>query len=263
MAPVPLRARVRRLVESDPTSPASRWVDRVVLTLIVLNVLAVMLESIPEYDARYREALRAFELASVAVFAVEYLLRLWAVVEDPRFAHPVLGRLRWMATPLALVDLLAILPAFFLGQDLRVARVLRLLRLLKLGRYWESLRVLGHVFRTRRNDLLSSFLVVMVVLVVASSLMYYAEREAQPERFSSIPASMWWGVVTLTTVGYGDVVPVTAAGKLVGSLTALAGVLALALPVGILASGFTTELESRRRKPEPCPHCGKDLPHRP
>lgn len=268
MAAVTLRARVRGLLESDPSSPASILVDRFIVALILLNVAAVVFESM-DHARRFDGALRVFELVSLVVFSVEYLLRLWSIVEEPRFSRPFVGRLRWMMTPAALVDLAAIAPAFFLRTDLRFVRLLRLLRVLKLTRYSESFRVLGNVFRARREELTSSLLIVMVTLVLASSFMYYAEREAQPDVFTSIPAAMWWGIITLTTIGYGDAYPVTALGKLLGGVAALAGILVLALPVGILASGFTEEMAARHRRaaetvaaaaaPAVCPHCGGSL----
>lgn len=262
-----LKARVHRLLESDPGEPGARWVDRVLVVLILLNVVAVVMETVGDNAARYGRVFVTFEWVSLAVFGGEYLLRLWSATEDPRYAPPVLGRLRWMATPWALVDLVAILPAVgalagLRGQDLRFVRVLRLLRLLKLGRYTESFRVLARVLQSKKEELVMAFFIVLVALVVSSSFMYYAERDAQPDVFSSIPAAMWWSIVTLTTIGYGDVVPVTDAGKLVGAASAVMGIFALALPVGILASGFTHELENRRKRPAACPHCGKE-PHAP
>ena len=258
-----LKAHVHRLLESDPHEPGARWIDRFLVVLILLNVLAVILETVGDNATRYHGVLVAFEWLSLAAFGLEYLLRLWSATEDPRYASPVLGRLRWMATPWALVDLVAILPglAGLVGVragDLRFVRVLRLLRLLKLGRYTESFRVLARVLQSKKEELLMALFIVLVALVLSSSFMYYAEREAQPEAFSSIPAAMWWSIITLTTIGYGDVVPVTDAGRLVGGASALMGIFALALPVGILASGFTTELENRRKRPPTCAHCGKD-----
>lgn len=257
-----LRARIHDVLSVRPDDPLSRGVNRVILTLIVLNVAAVVFESIGDNAERYGRVLQAFETGSLVVFAIEYVLRLWSAGEDPRFRGAV-GRLRWMATPFAVVDLLAILPGFLPLSDLRYLRVLRMLRLLKLGRYSESVRILTRVLHNKREELGMALFLVLVALVAASGLMYYAERDAQPETFSSIPATMWWGIVTLTTIGYGDAVPVTTAGKLVGSLAALAGIFALALPVGILASGFTEELQARRKAPHPCPHCGKELPPHP
>jgi voltage-gated potassium channel len=140
----------------------------------------------------------------------------------------------------------------------RLLRIFRLLRLLKLGRYHSSLGLLGKVLKNRREELTISLVLVLMLVVVASTLMYALEHQAQPKAFSSIPAAMWWGVVTMTTVGYGDVYPVTAAGKLVAGLSLLLGVGLFALPAGILASGFSEELGRERPMPV-CPHCGKPL----
>ena len=211
---------------------------------------------------RYAAWFRGFEAFSLAVFLTEYVLRVWSITAKPEYAHPVKGRLRFATTPFAIIDLLAIAPAFFpgqfLGADLRLLRVLRMLRLLKLTKYSDSFRVLTTVLRKSREELVMAFSLVMVALLLVSTFMYYAERQAQPERFASIPDAMYWGIISLTTTGYGDVVPQTHAGKLLAGATAILGVAVIALPVGILASGFVEEL-NRRRRQEACPHCGKEL----
>lgn len=274
MSLVQLRRRVGQIVDipSPPHDRLGVWFDRVIIALITLNVLAVVLESVSAFHARYDAWLRAFELVSVGVFAGEYALRLWSIVDDPRYAHPVLGRLRFMVTPLAIVDLLVILPVLLVAVDLRFLRALRLLRLLKLSRYSESMQILGNVLRRSRQELLTTFSIVLLALLMLSSLMYYAERDAQPDKFSSIPAAFWWGIITLTTTGYGDVVPMTVAGKLIGGVAAIIGVGVIALPVGILASRFIEEIDSHTGKkkksavtltpaeaPACCPHCGEAL----
>jgi voltage-gated potassium channel len=189
----------------------------------------------------------------VAVFTVEYLLRLWSAPESGRFTGAIAGRLRFALTPLALVDLFAVLPAYLpmLGVDLRVlrgVRLVRIVRILKLARYSRALRSLGRAFRRRREELVVTFSMIGLVVLIASSVMYYAEHPVQPEAFGSIPESLWWGVVTLTTLGYGDVVPMTVLGRVMGGIFALSGLLLVALPTAILGSAFVQELDERERR---------------
>jgi voltage-gated potassium channel len=241
-----------------------RATNTVLVALIIGNVVAVILESVHSLHARFAGAFDAFEWFSVAVFTVEYLLRVWSATADPRYAHPVTGRLRFMLTPGALVDLAAIVPAYLpTALDLRFARIVRLgrmMRILKIGRYSRPLRMFGRVFHARRDDLLLVAALLLVLLVLASSSMYFLENGAQPDAFSSIPASMWWAVSTLTTVGYGDIYPVTPLGKVVGSFLAMLGIGFFALPAGILAGAFARELRQPKTEDEvACPHCGKTI----
>ncbi|HTH16810.1 MAG TPA: ion transporter, partial [Magnetospirillum sp.] len=195
----------------------------------------------------------AFDKVSVAVFSVEYLLRLWTAVEleDSRFRHPLWGRLRWAVSPMAIIDLLSVLP-FYLGMfvevDLRAIRVLRVLRVFKLGRYSMAMNVMSAVARQEARAIGAVLFVLMVVLIFTSSLMYLFEHRAQPHVFQDIPTSMWWAVVTLTTLGYGDMVPITSLGRLLGGLTAVLGVGMIALPAGVLASGFSEQMRIRREE---------------
>ncbi len=254
-------AKLHRILEEPGGKGLQRWVPLAIQTLIVLNVAAVVLETVQSFAVRFGEAFRAFELFSVAVFSIEYVVRLVSSVADPRYRRPVLGRARWAATPLAIVDLLAILPAylpFLFGADLRVLRAVRLMRvfrILKLGRYSRAVRSLGRALSVSAAELGIVLFGLVVLLVLASSIVYYAEREAQPEGFSSIPAAAWWGVATVTTVGYGDLVPVTPLGKLAASIMAILGIGLFALPAGILGSAFVAQLRGRRD----CPHCGQPL----
>jgi len=142
---------------------------------------------------------------------------------------------------------------------IRIIRLLRLFRLFKLARYSDPMQTLGDVFKSKAGDLAVAFFILFIVLIFASSLMYYAEHEAQPDVFSSIPASMWWGVITLTTIGYGDTYPITTAGKMIGSGVAILGIAVYAIPTGIMASAFTEELHKKRQKAKHCPHCGEEL----
>jgi len=259
-----VRRRVWEIVEvARAGDRASRRFDVAILTLIVVNTLAVILATVHGLASRAEGAFFWVEAVSIPVFSVEYLARLWTCVEDPRFADPLGGRLRFALRPMPVVDLLAILPSLLLlsGIDLRFLRILRLARMArvaKAGRYLAALAVLRQVLRSRREHLLILGAAMLALLVIASSLIYWAENPAQPETFSSIPAAMWWSVSTLTTVGYGDVYPVTGLGKLLASVVALLGVALFALPAGILGSGFVEALDARR-SPQRCPHCGEPL----
>ncbi len=251
----------------EPDAHASRLERRLhgaLLLLILLNVLAVVLESVQTLSAAYGRLFNAFEYFSVAVFTVEYLARLWSCTADSRYAHPIWGRVRYALSPMALIDLAAILPTylFFVDADLRVIRALRLLRLARLGkvgRYSEAAIVLLRVLRAKREEMLLTFTLVGLLGVVFASLAYYAEHQAQPNAFPDIPHALWWAFVTITTVGYGDVVPVTPLGKVIGVCTAVLGILMIALPTGVLGAAFVEELNRTPKKEVVCPHCGKSI----
>jgi voltage-gated potassium channel len=248
-----------------PGDVASQVFDATLVALIILNVVAICLETVSSIAAGHDRYFRAFETFSVVAFSIEYVLRVWAAVEEPRFARPLIGRLKFMATPMAIIDLLAVAPFYIpaiLPVDLRVLRTLRLLRivrLLKLGRYSKAMQTIGHVLHAKRQELLMTAFVVLILLLIGSAGVYHAEHAVQPEAFSSIPATLWWGITTLSTVGYGDVVPVTPLGKLIGAMVALLGIGMFALPAGILGSAFVEELRRERQEAKKCPHCGKEL----
>jgi voltage-gated potassium channel len=272
MAGSGLRQRVWELldVSEDPQCGVADWdwVDVILLVLILLNVLAVILETVQSLQLRFGTAFWAFEVFSVGVFSVEYAARIWACTADPRYRQPIIGRLRYVSSFGGVVDLLAILPFYVslavpaAALDLRILRVLRLLRfarVLKLGRYSDSLVRMKRVIGARRGDLGVALAAVGVVLILASSAIYYVEVDTQPDVFTSIPAAMWWGISALTTVGYGDITPVTPLGKFLGGIIQLLGIAIFALPAGIIAAGY--EEESRRNAPGPgiCKSCGRPL----
>ncbi|MDH7596189.1 MAG: ion transporter [Methanothrix sp.] len=258
-----IKHRVHRLLE--PGDDEGKYIDIFIVCLIILNVTAVILETVWWINARFSYFFDVFEMFSVAVFTVEYVLRVWSCTVDPRFSDPIRGRMRFMVSPLAVVDLLAFLP-FYLPlllpdtRVLRAVRLFRLLRIMKFARYSESVDLFADVIRMKKDELLLVFVSILILLLVSSTLMYEVEHDAQPDKFSSIPAAMWWGLVTLATVGYGDVYPVTPAGKLIGSVVVMLGIGLFALPAGIIASGFTEALQRRRESHEiVCPHCGKPI----
>jgi voltage-gated potassium channel len=247
---------------------ASRLVDYALLLLILLNVAAIILESVSWINALFERYFLWLELFSVVVFSVEYALRVWSIVEKPEFAG-LRGRMRFVLSPGALIDLAAIAPFYlvFLHADLRFVRVfrlLRILRVLKIARYMHALDMIVSVYRKRKEQLVISVMLILFMLVIASTVMFYIENEAQPDRFTSIPETMWWGVATLTTIGYGDMYPITPLGHFFGSVVAILGIGLFALPAGILTSGFAEELAKKEREADKrtdvCVHCGKN-PH--
>ena len=248
-----------------------RIINIFIIALIVLNVTAVMLETVPSIDKPLLKFFKDFDLVSVIIFTIEYVLRVWSSNHDPRYKGRF-GRLRYMVSPAALIDLIAILPFYVVaalplyantnvGYDFRLIRILRLLRFFRLFRltaYTKATRIVLNVFKSRANELMLAFILTSFLVIIASCLVYFAEHNAQPEKFSSIPATIWWAVVTLTTVGYGEMVPITVLGKIFTVIILLAGVALLALPAGIITTGFIEELR-KSRKPRTCPHCGKPL----
>ena len=245
-----LDRRLYDLLETPRPRGAGRWVQYALFTLIVVNVVAVVLETVPAYAAAYRLEFLWLEIVSVAIFLVEYLARLYACVRSPiqRFRHPVKGRLRYALTPYALIDLAAILPLFlfaFTGVDLGELRVVRLLRVLKLMRYAPATAALGRVVYNERKALAGTAILFVILLLLASTAVYFAERKAQPQTFGSIPAAMWWAMAALTTVGYGDVTPITPLGRIVGGFVTLLGIGVIALPTGIIAGAFIEEHKRR------------------
>lgn len=232
-------------------------------SLIILNVLALMLETMDALYANWKTYFFIFELFSVAIFLSEYLLRLWVADLTPKYQHPLRGRIRYLFSPLALVDLMAFLPSLLLlsGLDLRSLRVLRLVRVVRLlhvPRFNRATYAIWHAARSKSAEFIIAGTIMFILLILCSSLAYFAEHEAQPNAFSSIPASLWWGIMTMTTVGYGDVYPITTMGKIIASIFAALGIGFFALPSAILASALI-EQARLKEKGKTCPHCGGEL----
>lgn len=222
--------------------------DRFIIALILLNILAIMLETVASINASYENIFYYFEVFSVAVFTIEYMLRVWSCTEDKvnDYSNPITGRIKYIMSPMAIIDLLAFLPFYltmFFAIDLRILRILRMLRLLKLTRYSEALSVVWAVLTKQRRALTAAFFIMLVALLFTSSIIYLFEHKVQPEKFSSIPESMWWALATLTTVGYGDVTPITNGGKLFAGMTMILAIGLAALPIGVIATGFANEIQ--------------------
>ncbi len=239
-----------------------------IIILIVLNVLAVMMETVTSFHQRFYWFFHYFDMVSVIIFTIEYVLRVWSSNHEEKYRHSIWGRIRYMYSAGALIDLIAILP-FYLSRlltiDLRMLRMLRLLRIVRLFRltaYMESAHMIVNVFKKRFNELLLSFILVMFLIVFASCAIYFAEHLDPKNRayFTSIPATMWWSVVTLTTTGYGDMYPVTHLGRAMAMIIMLSGVAIFALPAGIITAGFLEEFRMTRiKKTHRCPNCGEHI----
>lgn len=250
-------------------SKADKAINIFIITLIVLNVIAVMMETIKPLHIKYKLYFDWFDAISVYIFTIEYILRVWSCTHDSRYKGSIKGRLKYIFTPGALIDLLAFLPYYIhviIGLDLRVLRILRLMRFFRLFRltaYTRSAQMIFNVFKSRKNELILSLVLVLFLIIIASCLLYFAEHLYPSEdksKFTSIPATLWWAVVTLTTTGYGDVVPLTTTGKILASVIMLTGVAFFALPAGIITAGFLEESRFiRKTKGHNCPHCGKPL----
>ena len=253
-------------------SKADKFINVFIITLIVLNVIAVMLETINHLHLQYRIYFDWFDRISVYIFTIEYVLRVWSCTHDPRYKGSVKGRIKYMLTPGALIDLLAFFPYYILAIadiDLRTLRLLRLIRFFRLFRltaYTRSAKLIFNIFKTRKNDLILSFILILFLIIIASCALYFTEHlhPINKKHFTSIPATLWWAVVTLTTTGYGDMYPMTVLGKIIAGIIMLCGVAFFALPAGIIVAGFLDELKFMRKyKGHDCPHCGKPLDYHP
>lgn len=269
-----IKQRVNKILEPRDRETRASAFFNVFITLVILISIAVMvLSSVQSLDAKYSMPFDVVFFFTTIVFSIEYPLRLWSCTAESRYADPLSGRLRWALTPFALIDLLVVFPFYlsiFTGINLTGLVVLRVFRVFKLIRYSDSITLIIRVVKAQKDMLITAYLVLFIALIVASTLMFQIENPGQPEKFSSIPATMWWGIVTLTTVGYGDMVPMTTGGKILGGCITLLGIGLFALPAGIMASGFTQELQrklqSAKREQSDhhgdvylCPHCKSEI----
>ena len=239
------------LEEGELTSVLGRLAQALLITLIIANVVAVALETIPSIYSRWHVFFSDFEKFSVGAYTIEYIVRMWSSVEDPRIAArgPINGRISFALRPLMIVDFLAFAPSylsFILPIDLRVLRIFRLFRLVKLARYSHALPALLGVLYAERSALFASGILLVSTMCVTGEVMHLAEGNAQPKVLGTLPDAMYWAITTLTTVGYGDVVPITPLGKFIAGLTEVLGLLLFALPIGIIANGFVSGLNRRR-----------------
>lgn len=279
---ISFRQRIAALFDDDlPQSALAHAINILLAILILVNVAAVILESVEQLRDHYSTAFLRIEHVATVVFAIEYILRVWTSVDlqNGRFQQPLTGRLRYMVGFFPLIDLIAVLPAFlgfFGAADLRVLRLLRLLRMLKLTRHSNVFGLLWDVLREESRSIMALIFVICLTLTVSGALMYMIESDDQPKAFSSIPAGMWWAIETITTVGYGDMVPVTLAGRILGGIISVVGIGTLALFSGLITVSYLNQLRIRREQHHAarlkdhhahdghvhtathaiCPHCG-------
>ena len=259
---------INKAEDGDRPSEIFDWL---IMALIILSILSIVLESFQPLAARFQPVFRGFEVLTVVVFSIEYILRIWtADLLYPYEKHP---RIRYIKSFMAIIDLLAILPFFipFISIDLRFLRMVRLLRLFrllrvfKLGRYMDALAIIVKVIKQSSSQLIVSIVLCFFVMLFSAIVMYTVENPAQPEQFPNVISSLWWALCTLTTVGYGDVYPITAVGRFFASIISLVGIGIIAIPTGIIAAGFTSVINKEHEGGDEidpklyCPYCGHKL----
>ena len=245
-----IRRRVHALLDHGPASRVGRILDRALVGLIVVNLVAVALESVPALARDYHVIFASIEYVALAVFTIEYGLRIWVAREHGPHRHltPFRARLKYMLSPEGLVDLVAVLPFWFaplLPDDLRMLQVLRIFRFFKIARYSPAMRSLLDVLYRERRALFGCIVITVGAALVSAALMHLAEGHVQPDKLGTIPDALWWAIVTVGTIGYGDVVPVTTVGKLIATGTIFLGLIMMALPVGIIATAFAEQVHRR------------------
>ncbi len=249
------RTRLYQIIEPAASRDTkSRIFDSFIFSLIIINIVAVILESFSELAIKYGTLFSVIEIFSITVFTMEYVLRLITASQKFPNSHPAIALLKFIKTPLSIIDLLAILPfylPFIFPIDLRFVRILRLTRIariLKLNRYSKSLQLIGKIISKKKADLIITITVTVILIIFSASTIYYLETDEQPENFPNIITACWWAINTLTTVGYGDVIPRTVLGKILSGVVALLGVGLVALPTGIISSGFIEEITAKKKK---------------
>ena len=255
--------RIYQILEkAEEGDKPSRAFDIFIITLILLNGIVVILNFIPTLSLKYYHVFNIFETISVSVFTIEYFLRLWTCNINKKYKGSLKGRIKYMFTPLALIDLLAIIPLYipmvflFDPKISKAIRLLRIFKLLKFCRYFKILQILGRVIRKKKVELLITVFAAIILIIISSSLVYEFEYAIQPEKFSDIPRAMWWAVEPLTTVGYCDVYPITTLGEVIGAIIAFLYISLFALPAGIISSGMINEIREKNKKKIICPKCG-------
>ncbi len=245
-----LKHRLLHILEGDPAAgKPGRFVQSALIALVIANIVSIILESVHDLHTDYLAYFHGFEVFSIVVFTIEYLARFWTASEKHE-DQPWLARRKYALSFFGLIDLISILPfylQFFVpGMDLRILRVVRLLRTFKLSHFNSAIEDLFSALYHARASVYSTIYLFLIALLLTSTAMYHAEHELQPDKFGSIPAAMYWSVISLTTVGYGDVTPVSSLGKFISAITAFLGVSSVAMLTGVVASAFANQVERRK-----------------
>ncbi len=253
--------------EKGSKSKHSKYFELFIITLITLSIIEIILESYHSLAVKFQNQFRVFELFAVVVFSLEYLARLWtADLKYPK-ERKALARIKYATSAIGIIDLLAILPFYlplifkFDLRFIRILRVFRLFRIFKLTRYSKAIKLLGNIFKDKKSEIFITLFINAILILIASTIMYHLENKFQPNKFPNIIETFWWAIATLTTIGYGDVFPITAGGKIMSGIIATLGIGLVALPTGIISAGFVEEIQkSKKVKPASfhfCSHCGQ------
>jgi len=259
---VNLQKKLYILLEEPSTNRASYWFNIFLYMLILMSIFTLMMQSVERYNKEYGEFLELFNNAIMSFFVVEYFARIYASGAVAPYKG-LKGKLRYIFSPYAIIDFLAIAPYILMGFDLnngflRGLRLLRIFRLFRMKKYAHFIHTLGDIIKTKREEFSVILVYTLILLVMLAFIIYGIEHDAQPEVFSNIPQTLWWAVATLTTVGYGDMYPITAEGKFITAVISLLGIGFVAIPGGILASEFTERLQEAKEKEckiNNCPKC--------
>ena len=251
--------------DDDDNDFLSNIIDGIIVFLIIINVLIIFLDTFQDIRNFILPLYKYIDIFSIIIFSIEYILRVWTsdLISLYKNKSPIKARFKYIFSPKAIIDMISLLsfylPLFSFNnfRILRIVRLVRILSLLKVNRYSKAMVTLGKVIKNKSIQLISSFFIVSVLIIFASLLMYYIENEAQPGTFDNAFSSLWWAIATLTTVGYGDIYPVTIIGKILGIFISLMGIAIIAIPTGIISAGFIEQIDEARDKIKYCPHCGK------
>lgn len=261
-----LKKRIYTIISpADEHDLPSRIFDGIIIVLIIINIITVIADTF-RLPTSIKNIFNIIEIVSVIIFTIEYILRVWTADYIYKDLKPLKARIKYIFSFMAIIDLLAILPfylPFITTVDLRVLRALRIIRLFrvfKVNRYTTALTSIAQVFKKKKSQLISSIFVVFLLMIIAAVLMYNVENAAQPDAFNNAFSALWWAVATFTTVGYGDIYPITTLGKILSAIIALLGIGLVAVPTGIISAGFMEQIDNNSEdKKEYCPYCGHKL----